>query len=666
MSEILVASPLPNAAERADALAPVASQPVELVALSRLELSPHNMRRKPPTGIEALAETIAAQGVLQNLVVHEITGTRSKIVKLGVCAGQRRWLALRHLMDSGRIDGSYLVPVKIVSDGEALAASLIENEHERPHPADLCVAFQRLIDEGRTIAYIATLFTIPERAVHRQLKLANVSPKLLDVFRDDGMSYEQVIALALTDDHALQEHLWFEAAQPWMRNPAQLRAAITDTEIDAKDSPLVAFVTLDAYEAAGGHVRRDLFSDAQNAGYVADGELLHRLAAEKLADMAQTIGTEGWSWVEARTKRDHAELARYGRLQPERRDFTKKEKAEYRKLEKARDEAQAALRAYYDGLDDDSGEADDEQAEQLEDAEARAEQAVKEYAARVVTWTDEQKARAGAFVILDYRGTPQIERGFVRPTEKAAVKQERVAGAEAITVKEKPLHSEALCNRLTAHRTAAVQAELIKQPTVALALMMQRLIPVVFEDQYEQWHQPSALDMRATCAHSKLVRAADDLADNPAWLALNDERQKWAALLPRRYRDLLPWLLSQSADVMAELFAFCVAATVDGVSGTDREHAINTVADVLQLDMTRYWKPTRASYLDHVPKQRIVEIVAQAVSPEAANPLGSMKKADAAAAAELRLADTAWLPEVLTNRAVPACLDDDEEADDNA
>ncbi len=130
-------------------------------------------------------------------------------------------------------------------------------------------------------------------------------------------------------------------------------------------------------------------------------------------------------------------------------------------------------------------------------------------------------------------------------------------------------------------------------------------------------------------------------------------------MLPQRYRDLLPWLLSQSEDVMANLFAFCVAATVDGVSEVDRPHNVNTISDVLDLDMGQYWQPTRASYLQHVPKQRIVDVVAQAVSPQAANPLGAMKKGDAAAAAELMLAETKWLPEVLTNRAQPPRHDDD-------
>jgi ParB family transcriptional regulator, chromosome partitioning protein len=150
---------------------------------------------------------------------------------------------------------------------------------------------------------------------------------------------------------------------------------------------------------------------------------------------------------------------------------------------------------------------------------------------------------------------------------------------------------------------------------------------------------------------------------SPAWLEISAERKKWAALLPKRFDQLLPWLLAQSEDVTSNLFAFCVAATVDGVSITDTAHPVNAIADMLELDMTKYWTPTRASYLNHVPKSRIVEVVSAAVSPDAAAPLGAMKKDAAAEAAQLRLAPGGWLPEVLTNRQKPQAYDS---ADDHS
>ncbi len=121
-------------------------------------------------------------------------------------------------------------------------------------------------------------------------------------------------------------------------------------------------------------------------------------------------------------------------------------------------------------------------------------------------------------------------------------------------------------------------------------------------------------------------------------------------MLPKEHSNLLPWLIEQRDDVMANLFAFCVASTLDSVTGTDAAHPINKLADLLDVDMTKYWTPTQDSYLNHVSKARIAEVVSTAVSPNAAAPLAAMKKNEAAATAERRLAGTGWLPKVLAKQ----------------
>jgi len=200
---------------------------IEYVPYNRLCLSSLNVRKKAPTGIEALAETIAEKGLIQNLVVHEMKG-RAKLPKLGVCAGQRRLAALDLLVEHGRITKDYQVPVLIVSEGEAVAASLIENrEREAMSLADECVAFRLLTEEGRSVAHIAALFAMPEIAVRRALKIANLSPSLLDLLRNDRLDYEQAKVLALADDRATQERVWGEAVNNWQRRPDELRKAIT-------------------------------------------------------------------------------------------------------------------------------------------------------------------------------------------------------------------------------------------------------------------------------------------------------------------------------------------------------------------------------------------------------------------------------------------------------
>lgn len=627
---------------------------IEYVPYWRLCPSPLNVRQKPPTGIESLAETIDAQGVLQNLVAHEMKG-RSKLPKLGVCAGKRRKAALDLLFSQGRITKDEPVPVLIVSEGEALAISLMENrEREDMHIADECTAFRLLVEEGKSVAHVAARFTVSEVAVRRALKIANLSPALLELLREDKLDYEQAKALVLAEDHETQERVWGNAVNDWQRRPSELCAAITNAEIDARKNALAKFVGLDAYEAAGGYVRRDLFSDDENAGYIEDAELLHRLASDRLIELSQTVAREGWGWIETRTRYDAFETVGFARIHSTTRKPNKQEKAELAALTAVRDEARVALEAYYD---DEGGEPDDALEDRLAEAANCATDAVDRYCERLETFDPAEMKEAGAFVYIDTDGQVCVERGFVRPKvvegadegERPIAQARRAAPAQ----KEKPLHGEKLCKRLTAHRTAAIQSELAHQPNAALAVLMARMIPVVFEEVYRRQFKEDAVQIELKTSRDALLSNADDMADSIAWKSLEADRQKWIRLLPKRADELLDWLLQQESDVTSNLFAFCVAATVDGIRGTDTPHPVNEVANVLAIDMTRYWKPTRASYFDHVPKQRIADVVATTISAQAGAMLAGLKKQDAASRAESQMAESRWLPEVLLCRDVP-------------
>lgn len=636
-------------------------QPVVTVPYSSLRRSPLNVRTKPLAGIVGLAANIRAKGLLQNLVVHEIKGSRGKHRKYGVCAGQRREAALDLLFEQKHIAADYPVPVRIVSEGEALAISLIENsEREGLDPFDVLRAYRMLAEESRSVDYIAALFSASPITVKRRMKLANVSPKLLALLREDAVTLDQLAALALADDHETQERLWFEANE-WQRQPHYLRQAITRAEIDASRSRLVRFVGLTAYEAAGGYVRRDLFSDDENAGYIADADLLQRLVAQKLDAAAEEVRAEGWGWVETRVERDLLELNRYGKLQPVQRPYTEDEQREIDPLTAQRDEFAEKL----DALSEDDENAYEE-AERLDLEIERANAAIAAIESRAVLWDTSQMAEAGAYVIVGPQGELTVERGLVRRDNCPALDAAgaTVTGmptadapnrADTQTPKIKPVHSAKLCQRLTAHRAAAIHAELVAQPTVALAALLRHLIPQALPEHYGYTSAPDYLTLSGENNHDRLLRAADDLPESQAWGAIEAQRARWVEELPAIRSDLLPWLIQQDpGTTLLDLLAFCTGTLLDGIAGEEKPLAINSLADALNLDMTKYWKPTRATYFDHVSKARIAEVVSAAVSPKVAADLAKMKKADAAAAAELRLAKIAWVPEILTDRDTPA------------
>jgi len=284
-------------------------------------------------------------------------------------------------------------------------------------------------------------------------------------------------------------------------------------------------------------------------------------------------------------------------------------------------------------------------------------------------------------VIVGPQGELTVERGLVRRDNCLALDAAGATvtgmptadapnGAGTQAPKIQPVHSAKLCQRLTAHRAAAIHAELVAQPTVALAALLRHLIPQALPEHYGYTSAPDYLTLSGENNRDRLLRAADDLPESQAWGAIEAQRARWVEELPAKRSVLLPWLMQQDpGTTLLDLLAFCTGTLLDGIAGEEKPLAINALADALNLDMTKYWKPTRTTYFEHVSKARIAEVVSAAVSPKVATDLAKMKKADAAAAAELRLANVAWLPEILTDRDAPAMpswavREDNEDEDD--
>ncbi|MGA1808405.1 ParB/Srx family N-terminal domain-containing protein [Sphingobium sp. WW5] len=94
---------------------------IQTIQLNKLALSDLNVRKVKPKEIEALAADIQARGVLQNLIGYDEDG------KIKICAGGRRYRALKLLQKAKTIPGTFEVPVEIRSKDEALEISLAEN-----------------------------------------------------------------------------------------------------------------------------------------------------------------------------------------------------------------------------------------------------------------------------------------------------------------------------------------------------------------------------------------------------------------------------------------------------------------------------------------------------------------------------------------------------------
>ncbi len=633
------------------------------VPLASLVASRYNVRQHTSGQVEELAALIGAQGLLHNLVVTEQVVGRGKgrKVKFAVAAGERRRRALLLLQQQGRLPKAHEVLCELVPPERALEVSVAENSgREALHPADEFEAFKALIDEGKGIEDVAARFGVSVLTVQRRLKLSALSPKLLALYRQEGINLDQLMALALSDDHSAQERAWFEA-QPWDRDPPSIRRKLTAGEIEAASSALARFVGVEAYEAAGGVVRRDLFDDDQSR-FLSDPALLDRLATEKLEAVAAAIrqdGAEGWKWVEARLTLDHSGLRQFAPCDHKQRRPNPDESAALAELTQREKE----LGIEEEGLADaDEATADDWERTNLEQQDIEARRKAIEAGLRI--WTEADRRRAGVIVTVTRTGELEVLRGLLREEDRK-VQVERGAPASGTDASRSEAHvpahragsgersgqppegrpatmPESLSRRLAAHRSMALQAALLRRTPVALALLAYAFVQRAFGES----HYRSALVAQITPQFSAgaLKAAADDLEGSAAWRVLEDAKQAWAERLPVGAGDRLAWLIELPQTDLLELLALCTAMTVNALPGAGAAFDANALAAAVELDMADWWEPTPARFLNHVPKSQIIVALEEAGPGLTDGGLEAMKKEALVACASARLAGRRWLP----------------------
>lgn len=620
------------------------SQGMLLVPLSQLRRSRRNVRKTAGQSIDALASSIERVGLLQNLtVILAADGKHYEVV-----AGGRRLAALKLLAKKRRIVKDWEVPCLLVADASARTVSLTENvQREAMHPADQFEAFAALVAEGRPIEDVAADFAVTPLVVQRRLKLGNVSPRLMMDYRADAVNLDQLMALAITDDHTAQEAAFYDAPE-WQRSPHALRERLTEREIDASHA-LVRFVGLDAYEAAGGGIRRDLFAEGDAGVYLTDAALLETLVCDKLDGHAAAVRAEGWAWVDATPAATYADLQAFQQAPRERRNPTKRESERIDKLE----EKMQAIGEALDTLDED----DEEKADALQEEGDRMGEQLQALEDRLQDYSPNVKAAAGVIVTLDRQGQIVVHRGLMRKAEARALRTlERLRqgfngeddtngndGEDDHQPKAASM-SDRLAQRLSAHRTAALQIEVARHPQAALAAVVHGMVQAILQrDRYHRDGLP--LDMRVT-VQDRLESIAPDWPESPAAVALRKLQQVAGGKLPGDSAELFAALLATSQDELVQLLAVCVAVTVDVVTPRATQHQPGAeLAQAVGLDMAAWWKPTAEGYFKHVSKAVILDAVGE-FAPEHVTRLAKLKKTDIASEAE-RLADgTGWMPAV--------------------
>ena len=594
-------------------IAPRAEPLIRDVPLSRLALASENVRKTPPDpqADAELKASIAALGLLENLVVRSDDDESYAVV-----AGGRRLKAMQALVEDGVLDAGHPVPCLVKSEGvEPGEISLAENVIRiAMHPADQVVAFAKLTEASQSVAAIASRFGMSERLVEQRLRLGNAAPELLEAYRNNEIDLEVLKAFAVTTDRERQMAVWEQiSAQGYRPSAWQVKRLLTEERVPGA-AAVARFVGVEAYEAAGGQVLRDLFArDDESGVWFEDPVLLAKLATERLQAAADELATR-WKWAVAMIEVEWSDTARYGRIEPQPAERTPEEQAEIEKLE--------ARQAELAELDDE--EWTQETLTEAESIETRLDEIEGGVEARA-KWRREDFAMAGCIVTIAHDGTLQVIQGLVKPEDMPKQTESGDAGSEAASGNDtdaathgahatgrsvsapmalpKDREAEArkeagvgigLADDLRSIRTALIKAHLAGDFEAAFDLMLFQMGRSVFTDGYKA----HALDIAVReTADRPMTRMNDEdfanwspgeamLADRAGlafdWLEIEDDGESFAALrgLPQADKQTL--------------FAACVARTVKGQLAFEPQARPELEATVarLDIDFARHVRPT--------------------------------------------------------------------------
>ncbi len=677
------------------------------IPFNKLVLSQSNVRRvKAGVSIEQLAESIAQRTLLQSLSVRAVVDAGGQETGMfEVPAGGRRYRALELLVKQKRMAKTQPVPCVVRDGGIAEDDSLAENdERVGLHPLDQFRAFQSLRDGGMSEEEIAARHFVTPAIVKQRLRLASVSPKLHEVYAEDSMTLEQLMAFSVTADQARQEQVWDHVSRSQLDEPYQIRRMLTENTVRAADRR-VQFIGLDAYEQAGGAVMRDLF-EHDDGGWLRDVPLLDRLVTDKLKVEAETIAAEGWRWIAVAVNFPYGHSDDLRELVSVPADLTDDERATIDALNTESDKLEADYQ--------DADELPDEVDQRLGEIEA----ALSAFEARPMIYDPVDVARAGVFVSIDDEGALSVDRGYVRPEDEAPVAANADAqstaggdtpdGEEAdvsapravITVGGAPVEPEddeddaikslpdRLITELTAHRTLALRNALANDPSVAFQAVLHNFVLATF---YRFATSNGYLEIAVRSP--TLPPQALGLNDSASAKAIDTRHDAWKVRLPKEEGDLWDALIAFDAAEQSSLFAHCASFGVNALYEPANRYNVGRVsahgvrrrldqADVLAravgLDMVAAgWTTSVDNYLGRVTKPRILEAVREAKGESSTQLIDHLKKGDMAREAERLLEGTGWLPEPLRHaetdvasdaatseaEALPEFLADDDEVE---
>ncbi|PHS19330.1 MAG: hypothetical protein COA78_00315 [Blastopirellula sp.] len=397
--------------------------------------------------IATLAASIETCGLLQNL-----GGLQDGTGRIGIVAGGRRLRALTLLAKTTpNLETVKSIPVLLAND--ATQAEMWANAENTARadldPADEIRAYGRMAQTNASAETIASAFGVTVAHVKGRLKLAVLPEAALDALKAKKINLTSAQKMTTSND----EKLIFEAIQlieeGRIETTRQLDNVLHPKAASGSDRRAV-FVGAEAYEAMGGKITRDLFSEDV---FFEDQDVLDEAFAARLAETTATIQTEqGWAWVETH---DESYL---GWNVMEDRKFSRVYAVEG-VLSDGRSERYDELAELAEGDElDDTGQAELAVLQAILDGD----------------FTDEQKTLAGCIVYVGNDGEVKVSAGLIKPEDKTAAVEAGVLTKShhgAAPAAPKNPYSQKLRDDLDAVKLAALQNAMLDQPDLLLDLL---------------------------------------------------------------------------------------------------------------------------------------------------------------------------------------------------
>ncbi|VXD03323.1 ParB family protein [Sphingomonas sp. T1] len=632
---------------------------IQSVKVKNLSLSKDNVRKSNrDAGIDTLAANIAAQGLLQNLIVTPLKKAGTFTVK----AGGRRLRALQLLIHQGTLPADHTVPVLVLSDDDnAIEASLAENFQRVPmNPADECTAFNFLIQKGMTAEDVAKRQGVTTRFVEQRVRLAELAPPVFDALAAGEITLGVAQAYAVTTDVDRQARVFAQMKTSYYGdNPDNIRRAILNGTVKANDAK-ARFVGREAYIAAGGRIEGDLFATEGDENWI-DVDLIETLAASKLeAAAAELARDQGLAFVTpiAATHVPYDLERQLHEYHAPARALTEDETA---RVEVLSTENDALIDQLEQELPEGSTEAEaanarieaiERELETIEDARHEIDPALK--------------SQIGTFVYIGGDGEPRVhtrlfsEKPVVDPNAPPKESGGATGDGDAGDGEQGPKLSATLIDELATQRRQILAAHVASNPAMALDLTIFLMAQNVV---FEQAHIPNHSTLKSSAAGFPIFAFRDE--GSMASQTIDDQRQKldtsWAGLPTMTARfDAFRALDDEARGAWV---AYSIARTLEPTLNVAEGYRSNGFHDhlgrLLDIQVENWWRPTAENFFGRVKKTVMLDALEEIGGPILRGRYKDAKKGDLAGTcaslcngqgiveAEIREKATAWLPEAM-------------------